>query len=206
MADIPSPALNGFAGAWRSLGIAGRLLVENGLPLLVASLLWWIAAPLIIVSGPATLSLYRLAQQAAAGQRLELRQIGRSWRGGYRWSSIHTLAWLVVALGIILNARLYSAAVSPMLIFSLALPLLVLWSTIGLYLFPVALHQASHRFRTNLRGAVIQIAVQPQRTIGVWLAFVTITAVCIAIPVLIFIWPGFLALWVSVLIRSNSPA
>jgi uncharacterized membrane protein YesL len=206
VAALKPQSLNGFAGAWRSLATAGRLLVDNGLPLLIASLLWWIAAPLILFSGPATLSLYRVARIAAAGQRVELRELGRSWRGGYRWSSIHALGWLVGSLGIILNARLYSAAVSPILIFSLALPLLLLWGTIGLFLFPVALQHDSQRFRSNLRAAVTLIASQPQRTIGVWLGFVLITVVCIVVPVLIFIWPGMLALWGSTLARPAAPA
>ena len=190
-----APRRTSVQQAFRDLGTGLRLIYSNLGPMALASILWWFAAMSLVFLGPATLMLHRMARTAATGDMLSLREIGQSWRNDWAWSSIHSLGWLVGWLVILGNAQFYSVVTGSPLALSLALPFLLIWLALGLFLYPAALGNETRTFRSTLRAALAHIVVSPARTVVMWLACISITAVCLVVPILLFVWPSFLAAW-----------
>lgn len=206
MREIPRQP-GGVLLAWTTLRQTISLTFEFISAFLVAGLLWWLAVPTLVLIGPATAMLYHLAQAAVDGQIVAIRDFRAALRGSWPWSTIHSLAWLAAWLLIFVNARFYARLVDPPLVFSLAVPVLLIWAGIGFFLFPAALRQQqTPRLRTTLRRALALLVRKPGVTLGVWVLGSGLVIIATMLPILLVLLPGALAVWSQALAVALDPA
>ena len=191
---------HGFSAVVRAVRTSFILFYDHFGIFVLASLVWWLSAATLVMLGPATLVLYRLARLAAQGRRLEWREAWLDWRENYVWSSMHALGWLAIFVGILLNVRFYQTITQSILTFTIGFPITLIWIGIGLMLFPAALDYDSKRVRRSFGVASVEFGRSPLRALGMWLIGWLMLAICvILIPLFIFL-PPVVALWTTLLL------
>lgn len=200
----PPPEL-GFGLAWQALRRAVVVVYENIVPLLVASLVWWLALPTLVLLGPATTALYRVLFAAADERVVRVSDLRQAWRDAWPWSALLALSWLAVLVMLLVNLRFYQAVVGRSLSFSFGWPLLLIWGSLGFFLFPAALHSNTRRTRSAYREALRWVVVRPARTVGMWMLWIPVVVVCVYLPVLIVALPLVAAAWAVCIVRPFDP-
>lgn len=194
----------GFRPALRAIGASAKLVYNMIGPLALAGALWWFAAATLVLLGPATLTLHRLARSAATGEPITFRELRQSWRTDFCWSSIHSLGWLAGWLAIMVNAQFYSALTASSLAFSIALPFFLIWLALGFFLYPAALARGTRTLRSSLRAALELVVISPGRTLAIWAGWSAITAIAIVIPIFLLVWPSVIAAWGQIMLLPSA--
>jgi uncharacterized membrane protein YesL len=189
---VPSVAI-----AFRTLGRTLRHGYENLWTLALSGLIWYIGALLILPIGVVTAGLHRVAQPMTEERAANWREVYAHARQDLGWGSLLTG---VLALGfvvIVANLNFYSTATTPLLqaITILFLTLFLIWTSIALFAFPMALRQRDRRLRTTLWNALLMTMGNAP---GVMISMILLAMICVVlavIPPLFLLLPGIITLW-----------
>lgn len=194
----------GFWQTLRGLKASLRLWFDHFGTLSLAGIVWFIAAATLIMLGPATLMLYRLARKAALGKRLEWSTEWADWRANYGWSSLHALGWLAGLMLILLGLRWLINVTNSILAVAFSLPIILIWLGIGFMLFTVALEHQSPSLGTSLKWSVIELGSSIGRASAIWLSLGCLLLFGWIFPPILLVLPLILALWSSIVVLEPS--
>lgn len=187
-----------------SVAIAFRTLVrtlrhgyDNLFTLLLVSLLWYAAAILILPIGVATAGLHRVTQPMTEERSSSWRTFFSHLRADLRWSSLLALVLVGGFVLLQINIRFYgtmdSAVTQIMAIFFGTM--LITWSGVALFGFPLALRQEEQRLWTTLRNGLIMVVANAPGVLISLILLLIVLVVLIVLPPLFAILPGVIALW-----------
>lgn len=152
---------------------------------------------LLLPLGPTTAALHRLAQPMSEERSVAWRSFFSHLRADLVWSS-KLLVTLVLGFFMIqVNIRFYGASESTVLRFIgiLFLTLLIIWSGVALYAFPLALRQEDRRLRTTLRNAVVMVLTSAPGLLFALPLLIALALLLLVLPPLFALVPGVIALW-----------
>lgn len=182
--------------AFRTLGRTLRHGYENIGTLAIVSLLWIVGALLILPLGAVTAALHRVTRPMSEERSASWRHFFDHLRADLRWSSLLTLVLLGGFYLIQINIGFYGAAAPPLsYVAILFLTLLIIWSGMALYAFPLALRQDEQRLRTTLRNALVMVFSNAPGTLISLLLLLALSILLLVLPPLFVIVPGVVALW-----------
>ncbi len=182
--------------AFRTLGRTLRHGYENLWTLALVSLFWYIGAAMILPLGVVTAGLHRVTRPMTEERAANWRDFFGSMREDLGWSS---LLAAVLALGFLLigiNINFYAGIDSPLQALTiLFLTFFLIWVTMALFAYPMALRQRERRLRTTLwNAALISMGNAPGVLISLIL-LIMVCAVLVVVPPLFILLPGVIALW-----------
>ncbi len=183
--------------AFQTLGRTLRHAYENIGTIIIVSVLWYIGALLILPIGVVTAAVYRVTKPMTEERAANWRDFFMHLRNDVRWSSEH-VGVLVFGFSLILiNLRFYAAAPWPALqmVAAVFLVLLVIWSSIALYAFPLALRQQEQRLGTTLRNAFVMTMANAPGALVSLILLLLVAGLLLLVPPLFVLLPGIIALW-----------
>jgi uncharacterized membrane protein YesL len=77
----------------------------------------------------------------------------------------------------------------------LFLTLLIIWSGVTLFAFPMALRQHDQNLRTTLRNALLMVFANAPGVLISLVLLVIVTIILVVLPPLFVVLPGMIALW-----------
>jgi uncharacterized membrane protein YesL len=183
--------------ALRTLGRTLRHGYEHLGTLAIASVFWYLSLLLILPIGVTTAALHRVTRPMTEERSSDWREFWAHVRTDVGWSS-GLMALLV--FGFILlptNIRFYnSAPATPLRMLAIVFSVLLLvWTCMALYAFPIALRQEEQRVWRTIRNAIVMtLANLPGALVSVVL-LALVVVLLLLIPPLFLLIPGVVALW-----------
>lgn len=183
--------------AFRSLGRTLRHGYDNIGTLLLASVLWYAGAILILPLGVVTAGLHRVTRPMTEERAANWRSFYADARTDLRWSSL-LMATLLLGVALIEgNIRFYSASADPALQW-VALPfrtLMLIWFGIMLFAFPLSIRQSDRRLRTTLRNGLVMVVANAPGVLLSLILLVLLMLLLLVLPPLFLVLPGAAALF-----------
>lgn len=183
--------------AFQTLGRTLRHGYENLGTIALISIFWYIGLLLVLPLGVVTAALHRVTKPMTEERAANWRSFFEHIRADLRWSSA-LLTVLVIGMVVLQsNTAFYndSPAAALRAVAIIFLTMLIIWSGIMLFAFPIALRQQEYRLRTTLRNALIMtMANAPGVMVSLVLLTLLVVALLIVPPLFIFV-PGIVALW-----------
>ncbi|WP_029215654.1 DUF624 domain-containing protein [Kallotenue papyrolyticum] len=182
-----------FQTLWRTL----RHAYDNLGTLLIASLLWYLGALLILPIGIVTAALYRVTRPMSEERAASWRSFFDYWRADLRWGTELTAVLIFGFTLLQVNAGFYAAAAWEPLrwLATVSLGLMLVWAGVALYAFPLALRQQQQRLTTTLRNAFVMAMANAPGTLLSLILLGLLVGVLLLLPPLFVFVPGVIALW-----------
>lgn len=183
--------------AFRTAGRTLRHGYEHLGTLVIASLVWYIGALLVLPLGVVTAGLHRVTQPISEERTTDWRRIYEHARADLRWSSILVFT-LIGAVFVIINAIGFYSGSGNSVIRFLAILFgtgLIVWAGMALVAVPLALRQEEPGLRVTLRNALIMVAANAPGILLSMLLLLIVSIILLVLPPLFVLLPGIIALW-----------
>jgi uncharacterized membrane protein YesL len=183
---------------------ARAMMVEAyllSIPLITTNVMWLLLSLPVVTLIPATGGLYYATNLLAHDNVASWRSVWEGFRRHFWLSWQWGLLNFVIYGGLFVNVWFYGQVNWGMWVRPLFLFLLLLWTLVQIYLFPVLLEQERPSLRLALRNSGIILLRRPFHTLGWFIAFVVL-----ALGSTYLLPPLWLVLTVSLLLYLSNRA